>query len=215
MSFLHKEPNFDYLFKILLIGDSGVGKSSIMTRYIDGHFSETFISTIGVDFKIRNVEVEGKNIKLQVWDCAGQERFRSITSSYYRGAHGVLLVYDITDRSTFESLNHWYDEVDKLCNFSSEIFIIGNKSDMEDRKVNYEDGEKFAESLDCRFTETNEKEDQNVEKIVNQMAENLYQKELKKKELKDSKEDSRSLNQTIRVGQKVGRKKRRKTQRCC
>merc|ERR1712159_656276 len=100
-------PEYDYLFKLLLIGDSGVGKSCLLFRFADDTYQESYISTIGVDFKIRTVELEGKTIKLQIWDTAGQERFRTITSSYYRGAHGIIVVYDVTDQESFNNVKTW------------------------------------------------------------------------------------------------------------
>merc|ERR1711898_6342 len=98
---------YDYLFKLLLIGDSGVGKSCLLLRFADDTYSESYISTIGVDFKIRTIEHDGKRIKLQIWDTAGQERFRTITSSYYRGAHGIIVVYDVTELDTFHAVERW------------------------------------------------------------------------------------------------------------
>uniref|UniRef100_A0A3B4XGM9 RAB1A, member RAS oncogene family a n=1 Tax=Seriola lalandi dorsalis TaxID=1841481 RepID=A0A3B4XGM9_SERLL len=100
--------SFDYLFKLLLIGDSGVGKSCLLLRFADDTYTESYISTIGVDFKIRTIELDGKTIKLQIWDTAGQERFRTITSSYYRGAHGIIVVYDVTDQVSTHNLNLLY-----------------------------------------------------------------------------------------------------------
>jgi|EP01047_Picozoa_sp_COSAG01_P042073 Ras-related protein Rab-1A len=105
--------NFDHLFKILLIGDSGVGKTCLMFRFSDSKFQESYISTIGVDFKMRTVELGGKKIRLQIWDTAGQERFRTITSSYYRGANGIIVVYDVTEADSFENVKHWLSEIER------------------------------------------------------------------------------------------------------
>lgn len=132
---------YDYLFKFLLIGNSGVGKSCILMRYADNSFTENFFNTIGVDFKIRNVEHEGKIIKLQIWDTAGQERFRTITCSYYRGAHGIIIVYDVTDRESFESVKYWMEEIDRYANESVISLLVGNKTDREeDRVISIEEG---------------------------------------------------------------------------
>merc|ERR1711965_386176 len=108
----HQE--YDYLFKLLLIGDSGVGKSCLLLRFADDTYTETYISTIGVDFKIRTVEIDQKVIKLQIWDTAGQERFRTITSSYYRGAHGIIVVYDVTDEESFTAVERWMTEIERF-----------------------------------------------------------------------------------------------------
>ena len=127
------QTEYDYLFKILLIGASNVGKSSIMTRYVDNIFSESYISTIGVDFKIKTLEVNNKIIKLQVWDTAGQERFRSITSSYYRGSSCIIVVFDLSDINSFiDAIEIWLDEIKKnneKTGSNSMVYIVGNKLD--------------------------------------------------------------------------------------
>ncbi|XP_072588478.1 ras-related protein Rab-13 isoform X3 [Vulpes vulpes] len=105
---------YDHLFKLLLIGDSGVGKTCLIIRFAEDSFNNTYISTIGIDFKIRTVDVEGKKIKLQVWDTAGQERFKTITTAYYRGAMGIILVYDITDEKSFENIQNWMKSIKEL-----------------------------------------------------------------------------------------------------
>ena len=106
-------PEYDYLFKLLLIGDGGVGKSSLILRFSDDTFTESYISTIGVDFKIRTIEIRGKSIKLQIWDTAGEEKFRTVTASYYRGAHGIIVVYDVTDQTSFTNVKQWMKEIDR------------------------------------------------------------------------------------------------------
>merc|ERR1711939_905039 len=125
---------YDYLFKLLLIGDSGVGKSCLLLRFADDTYTETYISTIGVDFKIRTVEIDGKVIKLQIWDTAGQERFRTITSSYYRGAHGIIVVYDVTDHETYDAVERWMTEIDRFAGPEVNKMIVGNKCDMVSKK---------------------------------------------------------------------------------
>uniref|UniRef100_A0A8C6PJH6 RAB35, member RAS onco family n=1 Tax=Nothobranchius furzeri TaxID=105023 RepID=A0A8C6PJH6_NOTFU len=107
--------DYDYLFKLLIIGDSGVGKSSLLLRFADNTFSGSYITTIGVDFKIRTVELNGEKVKLQIWDTAGQERFRTITSTYYRGTHGVIVVYDVTSAESFVNVKRWLHEINQNC----------------------------------------------------------------------------------------------------
>jgi Ras-related protein Rab-1A len=107
------DANYDYLFKILVIGDSAVGKSCLLMRFAEHSFTDNHISTIGVDFKIRTIDIEGKDCKLQIWDTAGQDRFKNIISSYYRGAHGILVVYDISDLESFVNVKHWLQESEK------------------------------------------------------------------------------------------------------
>ncbi|KAK7891704.1 hypothetical protein WMY93_023667 [Mugilogobius chulae] len=127
---LELEDSFDFLFKIILVGDSNVGKTCVVQRFKSGIFIEKQQNTIGVDFTVRTLDIDGKKVKLQVWDTAGQERFRTITQSYYRSAHGAMVAYDITRRSTFESVSHWIREVEQHGAASVVLILIGNKSDL-------------------------------------------------------------------------------------
>ncbi|GAB4822438.1 hypothetical protein N2152v2_009484 [Parachlorella kessleri] len=166
------EADVDHTFKILLVGDSGVGKSSLLMRFTTGGFQE-LAPTIGVDFKAKIVELQGKQIKLTVWDTAGQERFRTLTSSYYRGAQGIIFVYDVTRRETFESLGDiWMREVDMYSTVEDAVkMVVANKTDLADaREVSKDDGTQFARTHGCLFVETsakiNEAVDQAFEELV-------------------------------------------------
>lgn len=162
---------YDHLFKLLLIGDSGVGKSCLLLRFADDTYTESYISTIGVDFKIRNVEQDGKNIKLQIWDTAGQERFRTITSSYYRGAHGIIIVYDITDLDSFNNVKTWLTEIEKFASDNVNKLLVGNKCDLTaQRQVDTQVAKEFADSLGIPFLETSAKTSTNVEQAFTKMT---------------------------------------------
>eukprot|EP00397_Hematodinium_sp_SG-2012_P015778 GEMP01016076.1.p1 GENE.GEMP01016076.1~~GEMP01016076.1.p1 ORF type:complete len:206 (-),score=42.41 GEMP01016076.1:2199-2816(-) len=164
-------PEYDYLFKLLLIGDSGVGKSCLLLRFADDTYTESYISTIGVDFKIRTIEQEGKVVKLQIWDTAGQERFRTITSSYYRGAHGIIIVYDVTDRESFNNVKHWIQEIGRNAAEGVNKLLVGNKCDLQSKKaVSYDEGKDLADSLNIKFLETSAKNAHNVEEAFNTMG---------------------------------------------
>ncbi|KAF8111468.1 hypothetical protein N665_0074s0004 [Sinapis alba] len=164
-------PEYDYLFKLLLIGDSGVGKSCLLLRFSDDSYVESYISTIGVDFKIRTVEQDGKTIKLQIWDTAGQERFRTITSSYYRGAHGIIIVYDVTDQESFNNVKQWLSEIDRYASDNVNKLLVGNKCDLtENRAVPYETAKAFADEIGIPFMETSAKDATNVEQAFMAMS---------------------------------------------
>jgi len=170
-------PEYDYLFKLLLIGDSGVGKSCLLLRFADDTYTESYISTIGVDFKIRTIELDGKTIKLQIWDTAGQERFRTITSSYYRGAHGIIVVYDVTDQVTFNNVKQWLQEIDRYASESVNKLLVGNKCDMVSNKVvESSAAEEFAKSKSIPFLETSAKNATNVESAFLKMAKEIKQR---------------------------------------
>jgi len=144
-----------------------VGKTSLLLRYIRDSYSPTFISTIGIDYKVKVIDVEEKRIKLQIWDTAGQERFRTITKSYYRGSHGVLLVYDVTDRQSFESIRNWMSQITQHADVDVNTVLVGNKRDLLDRKVvSSEEGVHLAKEYNMEFFETSAKNDVNVEECV-------------------------------------------------
>ncbi|KAH7302370.1 hypothetical protein KP509_23G069500 [Ceratopteris richardii] len=152
-------PEYDYLFKLLLIGDSGVGKSCLLLR------------TIGVDFKICTVELDSKTIKLQIWDTAGQERFRTITSSYYRGAHGIIIVYDVIDQESFNNEKHWLNEIDRYASENVKKLLVGNKCDLIAKKVvDTQTAKAFADEIGIPFLETSAKNATNVEESFMTMA---------------------------------------------
>uniref|UniRef100_T1DF43 Putative rab-protein 10 n=1 Tax=Psorophora albipes TaxID=869069 RepID=T1DF43_9DIPT len=164
---------YDLLFKLLLIGDSGVGKTCILFRFSDDAFTSTFISTIGIDFKIKTIELRGKKIKLQIWDTAGQERFHTITTSYYR----IMLVYDITNEKSFDNIVKWLRNIDEHANEDVEKMILGNKCDMTDKRVvSKERGESIAREHDIRFMETSAKANVNIEKAFRELAEAILDK---------------------------------------
>lgn len=167
-------PEYDYLFKLLLIGDSGVGKSCLLLRFADDTYTESYISTIGVDFKIRTVELESKVIKLQIWDTAGQERFRTITSSYYRGAHGIIVVYDVTDQDSFNNVKTWLNEIDRYASENVNKLLVGNKCDLTGKKVvDFQTAKAFADELGIPFLETSAKNATNVEQAFMTMAQEI------------------------------------------
>ncbi|KAH0785682.1 Ras-related protein RABD1 [Histomonas meleagridis] len=164
--------------EVLLIGDSGTGKSCILIRFAENIFSDNYISTIGVDFKIKTIEIEGKTVKMQVWDTAGQERFRTITASYYRGSNGIILVYDVTDRDSFDHINYWMKEIDRLATPDVCRLLVGNKIDLEDKRVvTTEEGQALANQYGVAFIETSAKDNNNIEMTFQKMAEAMQKKQ--------------------------------------
>jgi len=162
---------FDRTMKLLLVGDSGVGKSCLLLRFVDDKFNPSFITTIGIDFKIKTIDINGKRIKLQVWDTAGQERFRTITTAYYRGAMGIIIVYDVCDENSFESVKKWYQTVNQHAKDDAQLFLVGNKCDDEEsRQVSSKQGELLAQELGIPFMEASAKSSVNVSEVFYKLA---------------------------------------------
>ncbi|CAI8620011.1 unnamed protein product [Vicia faba] len=166
----------DYLFKAVLTGDSGVGKSNLLSRFAKDEFRLDSKPTIGVEFAYRNIRVRDKFIKAQIWDTAGQERFKAITSSYYRGALGALLVYDITRRKSFENVRNWLVELREFGGEDMVVILVGNKSDLvESRHVEEKEGKEFAEKEGLCFMETSALKNLNVEQVFLQMITKIFE----------------------------------------
>jgi Ras-related protein Rab-1A len=202
-------PEYDHLFKLLLIGDSGVGKSCLLLRFADDTYTESYISTIGVDFKIRTIEINGKSIKLQIWDTAGQERFRTITSSYYRGAHGIIVVYDVTDQASFSNVKQWLQEIDRYACENVNKLLVGNKCDLTTKKVvDYNTAKEFADGLGIPFLETSAKNSTNVEDAFITMATEIQ------KRVANGGPNNDKTSGTVVVSPTSGRKNQKK-EGCC
>ncbi|CAM8985877.1 unnamed protein product [Rhodiola kirilowii] len=169
------DDDYDYLFKVVLIGDSGVGKSNILSRFTRNEFSLESKSTIGVEFATRSIRVDDKVVKAQIWDTAGQERYRAITSAYYRGAVGALLVYDVTRHVTFENVERWLKELRNHTDANVVIMLVGNKADLRHlRAVSVEDATAFAEKEKTFFMETSALESINVEKAFTEVLTQIH-----------------------------------------
>ena len=158
-----EEEGYDFIFKVLLLGNSDVGKSSLLLRYVDSVWNDAFVPTIGVDFKVKTLNINDKKIKMQIWDTAGQERFRTVVATYFRGAHGILLLYDVTNKDSFKNLESWLIEIEKNAKEKVLKILIGNKCDLtDDREISTEEGKAFALRNGMEFMETSAKMNTNV-----------------------------------------------------
>jgi len=165
---------YDYLYKVLIIGDSGAGKSCLLVKYTDDVYTENYISTIGVDFRIKTVSINNKKVKLQLWDTAGQERFRNLTNSYYRNAHFVSIIFDITRLETFENIYKWMDEVIKYARPDVHILLVGTKSDLSEiREVSHDMINNITKQLNVKYVETSAKTGSNVDCVFNMICQHL------------------------------------------
>ena len=174
---------YDYLFKILIIGESGVGKTCLLLRFTEDSFTTTFLTTIGIDFKIKIINLEDKLIKLQIWDTAGQERFRTITKTYYKGAHGIILTYDVTDQDSFKNIRNWIKQIEANAQGNVKRVLVGNKCDKPDRVVTEEEGKKLADDYSMSFFETSAKTNKNVTEVFYHLTKEILKANEGNKEL--------------------------------
>ncbi|CAM9232414.1 unnamed protein product [Heterosigma akashiwo] len=197
---------YDLHLKILMLGDTGVGKTCLLVRYESDSYHPLYITTIGIDYKIKFLDVDGTKIRLQIWDTAGQERFRTITVSYFKGAHGIMLVYDITDRESFDNITHWINQIKEHADSSVNIVLVANKCDARKAAGLPEEGQALADHYSVSFFETSAKENMNVNEAYFQIA-----RETKDKVL--AKEESAPKAENIILDNHSGSRKSRK--KCC
>ena len=172
-----EDENYEMMFKVVLVGDSFVGKTNIMSKYIKNEFHEDSKATVGVEFGSKQFTVEGHSIKAQIWDTAGQERYKAITSAYYKGAKGAFIVYDITRKQSFDSVEKWVNDVTAVADKKITIILIGNKCDLEDqRQITKEQGEEKANKLEIAFLETSALSGENLDKAFDKMMNEVYKK---------------------------------------
>ena len=189
---------YDYLFKLLIIGESGVGKTCLLLRFTDDSFTANHLTTIGIDFKIKIINIENKLIKLQIWDTAGQERFRTITKTYYKGAHGIILTYDVTDQNSFKNIRNWIKQIEANAQTSVKKVLVGNKCDKPDRVVTEEEGKKLAEEYNIGFFETSAKTNKNVHNVFNYLVKEMIM-EKDEEERKKIEKEKESLKKNMNI----------------
>ena len=166
----------NYVFKVLLLGDSTVGKTCFLMRFTENTFQEIHMSTIGLDYRFKKMPVDdGKEATVQIWDTAGQDRFRAITKNYYKGAHGIILIYDVTNQKTFENVRNWVTQIRENASEKAIIYIVGNKiDDKQNKVVTKEDGEKMAKEFYLKFFEASAKEDINIAPTFEALVKDIY-----------------------------------------
>ena len=176
----YEQISYDEKIKLMVIGETKVGKTSLIKKYTKDIFGGTYLTTVGIDFQEKIIDVEDKSVKLQIWDTAGQERFRNIAKSYFHTSDGFLLVYDISCKDSFEKLNYWYEQITLNAPANTICIVAGNKCDLEDkRQVNKADGENFAKKYNLNFYETSAKEGDNVNEIFEVLSSEII-KDIKK-----------------------------------
>eukprot|EP00339_Tiarina_fusa_P015892 CAMPEP_0117045230 /NCGR_PEP_ID=MMETSP0472-20121206/31290_1 /TAXON_ID=693140 ORGANISM="Tiarina fusus, Strain LIS" /NCGR_SAMPLE_ID=MMETSP0472 /ASSEMBLY_ACC=CAM_ASM_000603 /LENGTH=205 /DNA_ID=CAMNT_0004757151 /DNA_START=27 /DNA_END=644 /DNA_ORIENTATION=- len=200
--------DFDISLKLLLIGDSAVGKTCMLLRFSDDVFSQEMVATIGVDYKTKYIQLDGQTVKLQVWDTAGQERFRNITTAYYRGAKGIFLVYDVTNELSFKHVKTWMEKIQQLADESVSVMLVGNKCDSAKRVITSERGEELSEKYNVKFIETSALNNTNITKAFTQLAKEA------KRNVGDSTKKTSQSSPTVKIeGGKPGQQPQPES--CC
>ena len=208
--------NYDLILKLVLIGDSGVGKTNILSRYNNNEFSLATQPTVGVEFGNKVIKKENKSIKLQLWDTAGQERYKAITNAFYKGSKGAFVVYDITRKSSFLNIDKWIGELKTNGSEDILIILVGNKSDLEDkREVSTEDGEKKAKQYGIAFCETSALQGKNIEYAFNILIDEIILEieNAKQKEMKNNKSNNKKKSKGIMLN--INNDKNHKKKKCC
>jgi len=164
---------YDYLFKILIIGESDVGKQDFLLRFTDDSFTGTLLEDIGLDFRIKKLNFQNKIVKLQIWDTAGEERFRTITKTYCKGSHGIILMYDVTDKNSFKNIRNWMKHIEANVDKSTKKVLVGHKCDESSRVVTEEEGKKLAEEYNMGFFESSARTNKNVTEVFNYLVKEI------------------------------------------
>ena len=165
---------YDYFFKLLIIGDSNVGKQPFLSRFIDDSFTATYFPTVGLDVKIKIINFQNKNVKLHITDMAGEERFRSVTKTYYKGSHGIILMYDVTERNSFNNIRNWMKQIEANADKSIRKVLVGHKCDEPNRVVTEEEGKKLAEDFNIGFFESSAKSNKNVNEVFYYLVKEIF-----------------------------------------
>ena len=189
---------FDIIFKIVLIGDSGVGKTNLLGRYLKKEYKEETKATVGVEFGEKKYELNGLKIKAQIWDTAGQERYKAITSMYYKGAKGALIVFDLSSKNTFQNVEKWYNEIKKTSDPNINLILIGNKSDLKDkRQISTEEGENKAKEMNVAYLETSALNADNVDKAFDLLIQEITKK--MKKEIEEEEYEENDIHDDNKI----------------
>ena len=193
---------FDYIFKVVIVGDSGVGKTNLIGRYLKNEYKQDTKATVGVEFGEKKFDINGLKIKAQLWDTAGQERYKAITSMYYKGAKGALIVFDLSSKTTFVNAEKWYNEIKKATDPSINLILVGNKSDLKDkRQVNTEDAENKAKEMGIAYMETSALNAENVDKAFSWLIEEISKK--LKKEDEEALEEENNTAKDVKESQTI------------